>query len=287
LIGEDLHVLVVDDDPRAVNLVSLRLERAGMSVTRAYGGADAIAALAAGSVGAVMLDLLMPEVSGFEVLSELKSNPATADLPVIILSAKVSDVAEREVLRHMAHAVSAKSGWDEREFLDTLQMALAQRTRQTLSVSSTLREGSQQQSRTEPRVVSERRTLMKSVLLVEDNAANRKLLGDLLRHAGHKVREVGNADAGIEAALAEPFDLVVMDIQLPGTDGLTATRLLRANAKTRALPILAVTAHAMRGDEKRILEAGCDAYVAKPIAYKEFLAQVCRLLATVPAAREE
>lgn len=120
---------------------------------------------------------------------------------------------------------------------------------------------------------------MKKVLLVEDNPANRKLLGDLLRRAGHEVREVLTADEALAAALAGSFDLVVMDIELPGTDGLTATRLLRANPATRRLPILAVTAHAMRGDEQRILEAGCDGYVPKPIAYKEFLAAVSRLLA--------
>jgi two-component system cell cycle response regulator DivK len=119
---------------------------------------------------------------------------------------------------------------------------------------------------------------MKRILLVEDNAANRKLIGDHLRRAGHEVREAATADAGIALALAERFDLVVMDIQLPGTDGLTATRLLRANAVTRGLPILAVTAHAMRGDEERILAAGCDAYAAKPIVYKELLALVTQLL---------
>jgi CheY-like chemotaxis protein len=79
-------------------------------------------------------------------------------------------------------------------------------------------------------------------------------------------------------ALAEPFDLVVMDVELPGTDGLTATRLLRASPVTRDLPVLAVTAFAMRGDETRILAAGCNAYLAKPIEYKEFLETVARLL---------
>lgn len=123
---------------------------------------------------------------------------------------------------------------------------------------------------------------MKTVLLVEDNPTNRKLLGDILRRAGHEVQEADNADDGIALALTAGFDLVVMDIQLPSTDGLTATRLLRANAVTAGLPILAVTAHAMRGDEKRILEAGCDGYVPKPIAYKEFLAEVARLLAVGP-----
>ncbi|PKN58352.1 MAG: response regulator [Deltaproteobacteria bacterium HGW-Deltaproteobacteria-14] len=120
---------------------------------------------------------------------------------------------------------------------------------------------------------------MKRVLLVEDNASNRKLLGDLLRRAGYEVREAEEADEGVALALAGTFDLVVMDIQLPGTDGLTATRLLRAHPVTQGLPVLAVTAHAMRGDEKRILAAGCDGYVAKPVAYKQFLAEVARLLA--------
>ena len=119
---------------------------------------------------------------------------------------------------------------------------------------------------------------MKRILLVEDNAANRKLIGDHLRRAGHEVREVETADEGITLALAEKFDLVVMDVQLPGTDGLTATRLLRSSPVTHDLPVLAVTAHAMRGDEERILAAGCDGYAAKPIAYKEFLALVDRLL---------
>lgn len=120
---------------------------------------------------------------------------------------------------------------------------------------------------------------MNRILLVEYNAANRKLLGDHLRRAGYEVREVETADNGIALALAERFDLVVMDIQLPGTDGLTAVRILRASPVTQRLPVLAVTAHAMRGDEKRILAAGCDGYVAKPIAYQEFLAAVSRLLA--------
>lgn len=119
---------------------------------------------------------------------------------------------------------------------------------------------------------------MKRILIVEDNPANRKLLGDHLRRVGYEVHEVENADDGIAYARREPVALIVMDIQLPGTDGLTATRILRGDPKTAHIPVLAVTAHAMRGDEKRILEAGCDGYVAKPIAYKLFLAEVERLL---------
>lgn len=119
---------------------------------------------------------------------------------------------------------------------------------------------------------------MSFILLIEDNAASQKLFGDLLRHAGHCVQIAGTADDGIRMALESPFDLIIMDIQLPGTDGLTATRILRDHSPTRDVPILAVTAHAMRGDKRRILDAGCSGYAAKPIAYREFLAEVEKLL---------
>ena len=118
---------------------------------------------------------------------------------------------------------------------------------------------------------------MSRILLIEDHPTNRKLIGDILRRAGHEVQEAATADEGIPLAIRERPDLIVMDIQLPGTDGLAATRLLRNGAATSSIPILAVTAYAMRGDEKRILAAGCDGYVAKPISYKLLLAEVTRL----------
>jgi two-component system cell cycle response regulator DivK len=122
--------------------------------------------------------------------------------------------------------------------------------------------------------------MTKQILLVEDNAANRKLLCGVLLRAGYEVCEAVNADDGLALALTESFDLIVMDIQLPGTDGLTATRVLRADDQTAHIPVLAVTAHAMRGDESRIIDAGCAGYVTKPIDYKSVLNEVDRLLAS-------
>ena len=82
--------------------------------------------------------------------------------------------------------------------------------------------------------------------------------------------------------LAQPALLVLMDIQLPGMDGLQATGLLKADPVTRAIPVIALTALAMKGDEERILAAGCDGYVAKPLAYRDFLVVVARHLVKVP-----
>ncbi len=119
---------------------------------------------------------------------------------------------------------------------------------------------------------------VKTLLVIEDNLTNRKLIGDILRLKGFKVVEAGTATEGIDLASSGGIDLVLMDIQLPGMDGLEATRILRANPATADIPILAVTAHAMTGDEARCLEAGCDAYTTKPIAYKELLLLIERLL---------
>ncbi|MGB0970112.1 MAG: response regulator [Mycobacterium sp.] len=119
---------------------------------------------------------------------------------------------------------------------------------------------------------------MARVLIVEDNPANQKLVGGLLKRAGHELAMVENAQDGIARALAEPFDLIVMDVSLPGMDGVTATRALRADEHGRDIPILAVTANAMAGDRERILGAGCTDYLAKPFGYRDFLAKVASLL---------
>jgi two-component system, cell cycle response regulator DivK len=120
---------------------------------------------------------------------------------------------------------------------------------------------------------------MARVLVVEDNPANMTLATFLLQSAGHSVLSAKDAESGLALARVEQPDLVLMDIQLPGMDGLQATALLKSDPSTRSIPVIALTALAMKGDEQRILAAGCDAYIAKPLAYKEFLATISTLLA--------
>ena len=115
---------------------------------------------------------------------------------------------------------------------------------------------------------------MAKILVVEDNAANMTLAVYLLETTGHTVLSATDAEAGLAFARAEQPDLILMDIQLPGMDGLEATALLKQDDATRAIPVVALTALAMKGDEERIRAAGCDGYIAKPMNYKEFLATV-------------
>jgi two-component system cell cycle response regulator DivK len=120
------------------------------------------------------------------------------------------------------------------------------------------------------------------VLIIEDNPANMKLAIFLLQSVGHTVLSATDAEAGLTLARDEQPNLILMDIQLPGMDGLEATVLLKRDDATRAIPVIALTALAMKGDEERIRAAGCDGYIAKPLAYRDFLASISAHLATAP-----
>lgn len=125
---------------------------------------------------------------------------------------------------------------------------------------------------------------MATVLIVEDNATNMTLEAFLVTSAGHTVITAVDAEAGLALARARLPGLILMDIQLPGMDGLEATRLLKQDVLTRSIPVIALTALAMKGDEERIRAAGCDGYIAKPMRYREFLAAVAAHLAPRPTA---
>lgn len=112
---------------------------------------------------------------------------------------------------------------------------------------------------------------MARILVIEDNAANMKLVVFLLEKAGHEVLQARDAEEGLRLARERLPQLILMDVQLPGMDGLAATRLLKADAATRQIKVVALTALAMSGDREKIEAAGCDGYIAKPIRYQEFL----------------
>lgn len=116
------------------------------------------------------------------------------------------------------------------------------------------------------------------ILIVEDNAQNRLLMVDILRAHGHEVLEARDGEEGIRMARQHRPGLILLDMQMPVMDGLEAARKLKADPETRAIKILAVTSFAMKGDRERILAAGCDEYMAKPIDTRQLPALVKRLL---------
>ncbi len=119
------------------------------------------------------------------------------------------------------------------------------------------------------------------ILIVEDNPMNLELATDLLEAAGYVVIQAGTAEEGIKLARDESPDLILMDVGLPGMDGLEATGVLKQDPATKDIPVIAITAHAMKGDEEKALAAGCAGYITKPIDTRAFPKMVTRFIESV------
>jgi CheY-like chemotaxis protein len=117
-----------------------------------------------------------------------------------------------------------------------------------------------------------------TILIVEDNEANRLLAGAVLEREGYRVEMAGNAEEALQKLAHGSPDLILMDVQMPGMDGLTLTRRLKGDAQTADIPVVALTALAMMGDRERTLEAGCSGYISKPINTRTFASEVSKYL---------
>ena len=120
--------------------------------------------------------------------------------------------------------------------------------------------------------------MVKRILIIEDNVANMELAADLLEIAGFDVLQAPTAEIGLDLARSQAPDLIVMDIGLPGMDGLEATRILKGDPTTQHIPILGASSHAMKGDQEKALAVGCDGYITKPIDTRVFADMVTRFL---------
>jgi len=118
---------------------------------------------------------------------------------------------------------------------------------------------------------------MKKILVIEDNPLNMELITDILEVQGYEIHPYNNAEDGIRAVGEHMPDVILMDIQLPGMDGLTATKILKKESSTKDIPVLALTAHAMTGFEESALEAGCVGYITKPINTRTIVQQIADL----------
>ena len=127
---------------------------------------------------------------------------------------------------------------------------------------------------------------VKTVLAIEDNDFSMKLFQDLLEARGYNVLQARDGIEGWEIAREQRPDLILMDIQLPGLSGLEVTKRLKADETLRSIPVIAITAFGLPGDEKKLLEGGCDAYIAKPVSVRDFLQTVERFADRLVAERQ-
>ncbi len=127
----------------------------------------------------------------------------------------------------------------------------------------------------------------KCVLVVDDEPKNIKLVRDLIQMLGHTVIEAVNGRMALEMAKKHLPDLILMDIQMPVMDGIQATRLLKSDPATHAIPIIVLTSYAMAGDRERIIESGCDGYMTKPLDTRAFIATMAKMLTIEDVFKDE
>jgi CheY-like chemotaxis protein/signal transduction histidine kinase len=230
-------VLIVDDDESTREVVSRHLRRAGYSTVEARDGEEALLRVRVLTPGLVILDLLMPGVDGFEVLRTIRSEGMR--MPVVVLTGKVLAPEEERVLREGLARIVHKGGTAlENVVREAKQLLMAKR-------------------------VVERGRLPR-ILYVEDSPQNRDIVRRYLVN-DYEVIEAEDGEHGIERAVRDAPDLILMDLSLPRLDGWEATRRIKANAAVKHIPVVALTAHAGREDQTRAIEAGCIDYITKPI----------------------
>jgi two-component system sensor histidine kinase/response regulator len=249
-------ILIVDDSENSRHALMAMLDASGFQVRAVSSGEEALTALAHASQSGQPIDLVLmgwrlPGISGIEASRRIKRNPTFSRIPEILM---VSAFEREEVLA--GHSDILFDGFltkpvSKRSLVDAVTSALRSSAERPGPASAPTNGGSELAGR--------------RVLLVEDNEVNRFLATELLTDLGIQVSIAFNGRECVDRVKAEPFDLVLMDIQMPVMDGLTATKLLRADSRFHSLPIVAMTAHAMSGDRERSVEAGMNDHLTKPV----------------------
>jgi len=267
----DMPVLVVDDNATNRRILEAMLTHWLMQPSLADGGWAGLAAMeqakdAERPFPLVLIDAQMPDMDGFTLAQRIKESPGLAGATIMMLTSagQRGDVAR---CRELGIAVYLIKPIRQSELLEAILVALGRPSR----------EGEQPTVLTRHSLREARRKLR--VLVAEDNAVNQELAVRLLEKQGHTVAVARNGRETLDAlekATSRGFDVVLMDVQMPEMDGLEATAAIRQKEKAtgRHLPIIAMTAHALKGDRERCLAAGMDDYLAKPIQAKELLAAV-------------
>jgi len=273
-------LLVVEDNPVAVMQIQSVLEDAGYIVRTAANGEEGLRLARNEIPDGIVLDLMMPGVDGFEVLEQIRSTTATATLPVLILTAKELTSADRARLSHNhIQQLVQKGSLDRKHLLECVDKML----RET-------REPSLTQLKTADCSVPVLDHDHPQILVVEDHPDNRLTLEALLKELGCSFTTVSNGIQAIQAVREHQPALVLMDINLPLLSGIDATRRIKSDPELRDIPVIALTARAMKGDRENFLAAGCDGYLSKPIepsALYQLLEQwLPELVKTNPENRE-
>jgi CheY-like chemotaxis protein len=277
---EGLPVLAADDNETNRGILTEMLANWRMKPTAVDSGRAALAELRrAAATGdpfpLVLLDAVMPDLDGFAVAQEIRNDPSLAGATIMMLSS-ADRGGELARCRELGIVAYLRKPLKQSELLNAVLTALG--------MAAGLESAS-----APPGVSAPGGPQSLRILVVEDNEFNQELALRLLKKQGHSAVLAGNGKAALAAWEREPFDLILMDVQMPEMDGFAVTEAIRAKerATNTHVPIVALTSHAMKGDRERCLAAGMDAYASKPIRAAELFEVITRLLSSDVAGAKE
>ncbi|MCF1427786.1 MAG: response regulator [Shewanella sp.] len=269
-----LLTLVVDDNSSALQIYSNMMRNFHFDVSTAASGQEALYKLQQAPVDLILMDWMMPEMDGVQVVAQIDALLASGKLekrPVIIMmTAYGSEPLQQQLQQHQVVALLQKpfmaSALYDKIMLAFKPGAEAEAEERVIDAQP---QSSQSKQEAPSAAESEDPAGKGLVLLVEDNFINQQVASELLKSGGYDVVLAGNGQESLDMVDSQPFDAVLMDIQMPVMDGLTATAELRKRYTSEQLPIIAMTAHAMTGDREKSLAAGMNAHISKPIELTE------------------
>ncbi|MBB2673744.1 UNVERIFIED_ORG: hypothetical protein GGE44_003313 [Rhizobium esperanzae] len=257
------QLLLVEDDEAERLSVTALLGHDDIDITSVGSGSEALAALRRNSADCVVLDLSLPDMSGFDVLEQIRDDVEIGEVPVVVFTGRELSAEEDATLHSMARSVVVKGVESPERLLDETALFLHRVVADLPAAKqATLRELHS----------SDEDLVGETVLLVDDDARNIFALSSVLERRGMRVLTATTGSEAIDVISNEPsVAIVLMDIMMPGMDGYETMQVIRSEPRFRRLPILALTAKAMKGDREKCLEAGASDYLAKPVNTEQLL----------------
>jgi PAS domain S-box-containing protein len=271
----NVRIMIVDDDKPVLDYLDEMLRDEGFTTIPFQQPEEAYDYLKSqNTVDIIILDIFIPKISGFDFMGLIKEHEALRQTPIVFITGKEISDTQLKKLDGISHSLLDKSNLTGKLVLAEIGKYL--RTTETGNKQGKKkpekRTGAQGQGR---------------ILLVEDNPMNRKLITTILTREGYTTATATNGADALQVLEADRFDLILMDIQMPVMDGYEATRRIKADERLRSIPVIALTAHAMKGDEQKVYDAGCDGYLTKPVNREELLSEIAQRLRTEAEAVAE
>jgi CheY-like chemotaxis protein/anti-sigma regulatory factor (Ser/Thr protein kinase) len=288
-------ILIIDDDPIIIREMEIIFKEENYCLTSALTGSEGLLLLNKYVPDLILLDLRMPEMDGFKVLEELQKREDLKDLPVMILTAADLTENEKKALDKNVKGVVIKGQIDKRTLFSEInkilygsgvgkatgrQAAEEKEKKPEKTESEKIESEKSKSEKIGPEKIGPEKIGPAKILIAEDRDDNLILFKEILRPANYRIYVAKNGQEAVDIAGKERPDLILMDMQMPVMDGFKATKHIRGTKKLKDIPIIGLTARAMKGDRKKVFAAGCSDYLSKPVMPNDLLRTVEKWLDT-------